>query len=74
MYKLPTRMNMDRKGIDVGSLLCLVRSDYVENINHLFFSCGMTHDLWALLAIWCDLNIPVVPNIAEWLLWLDVFQ
>ncbi|GJX80545.1 hypothetical protein Tco_0328694 [Tanacetum coccineum] len=66
--------NMDRKGIDVGSLLCLVCSDHEENVDNIFFSCGMAHDLCSLLARWCNLDIPVVFNIADWLSWLDVCQ
>ena len=74
MNKLPTMVNLDRKGIDVGSLLCPVCSEYVENGDHLFFSCGMAHDLWELLARWCDLDISGVSNFAEWISWLDACQ
>nr|GEY72631.1 hypothetical protein [Tanacetum cinerariifolium] len=48
--KLTMLMNMDRKGIDVAFLLCPVCCERVENVNHLFFSCGMSRDLWARLA------------------------
>ncbi|GKC95059.1 RNA-directed DNA polymerase, eukaryota, reverse transcriptase zinc-binding domain protein [Tanacetum coccineum] len=72
--KLPTLMNMDRKGIDVDSLLCPVCREHVESVNHLFFSCGMARDLWVLLARWCDLDILELYNIAEWLLWIDDCQ
>ncbi|GJX16952.1 RNA-directed DNA polymerase, eukaryota, reverse transcriptase zinc-binding domain protein [Tanacetum coccineum] len=69
--KLPTLMNLDKKGIDVPSLLCPVCSDQVETADHLFFSCGMAQDLWGLLARWCQLDFPVISNIAEWFSWLD---
>ncbi|GKF04801.1 RNA-directed DNA polymerase, eukaryota, reverse transcriptase zinc-binding domain protein, partial [Tanacetum coccineum] len=48
--KLLTIVNMDRKRIDIDPLLCLVCGDHVENIDHLFSSCGMARDLWILLA------------------------
>nr|GEW98038.1 hypothetical protein [Tanacetum cinerariifolium] len=69
--KLPTLANMDKKGIDVASLLCPVCNAHVENVDHLFFSCGMAHDLWGLLARWCTLDISEVSNIVEWFSWLD---
>ncbi|GJR04144.1 RNA-directed DNA polymerase, eukaryota, reverse transcriptase zinc-binding domain protein [Tanacetum coccineum] len=69
--KLPTLVNLDRKGIDVASLLCHVCCECVENVNHFFFSCGMSRDLWAHLARWCDLNIPEISHLSEWISWLD---
>ncbi|GJV43622.1 RNA-directed DNA polymerase, eukaryota, reverse transcriptase zinc-binding domain protein [Tanacetum coccineum] len=63
--KLPSMVNMERKGIDIDSLLCPVYGDHVENVDHLFFSCGMARELWRLLARWCDLDIPSVASIAE---------
>ncbi|GJU77016.1 RNA-directed DNA polymerase, eukaryota, reverse transcriptase zinc-binding domain protein [Tanacetum coccineum] len=69
--KLSTLVNMDRKSIDVDSLLCPICKARVENVDHLFFSCEMTHDLWGLLARWCILDIPEVSNITEWFSWLD---
>ncbi|GJX56557.1 RNA-directed DNA polymerase, eukaryota, reverse transcriptase zinc-binding domain protein [Tanacetum coccineum] len=47
LNKLPSRMNLDKKGIDVDSILCPVCNDDVETVNHLFFSCDMAKDLWS---------------------------
>ncbi|GKB83446.1 RNA-directed DNA polymerase, eukaryota, reverse transcriptase zinc-binding domain protein [Tanacetum coccineum] len=69
--KLPFMVNMERKGIDIDSLLCPVCGDHVENVDHLFFSCGMAREIWRLLARWCDLDIPSVASIAEWFSWVD---
>ncbi|GJZ21485.1 RNA-directed DNA polymerase, eukaryota, reverse transcriptase zinc-binding domain protein [Tanacetum coccineum] len=69
--KLPTLANMDKKCIGVASFLCPVCNAPVENVDHLFFSCGMAQDLWGLLARWCTLDIPEVSNIVEWFSWLD---
>ncbi|GKB83800.1 RNA-directed DNA polymerase, eukaryota, reverse transcriptase zinc-binding domain protein [Tanacetum coccineum] len=69
--KLATLVNLDRKGIDVASLLCPVCNEQVENVNHLFFSCEMARDLWTRLARWCQLNISEISNLSEWMSWLD---
>ncbi|GJY60951.1 RNA-directed DNA polymerase, eukaryota, reverse transcriptase zinc-binding domain protein [Tanacetum coccineum] len=50
LNKLPFRVNLDKKGIDVGSVLCPICQEDVETVNHTFFSCEMAKDLWALLA------------------------
>ncbi|GJZ59364.1 RNA-directed DNA polymerase, eukaryota, reverse transcriptase zinc-binding domain protein [Tanacetum coccineum] len=70
LNKLPSRVNLDRKGIDVGSILCPIFQVDVETINHIFFSCDMAMDLWDKLARWWELDIPVCANIWEWFEWL----
>ena len=52
LNKIPTRVNLDRRGIDIGSVLCPVCGSDVETINHLFFTCDMVVDLWDLVARW----------------------
>ncbi|GJY14937.1 RNA-directed DNA polymerase, eukaryota, reverse transcriptase zinc-binding domain protein, partial [Tanacetum coccineum] len=71
LNKLPSRVNLDRKCIDVGSVLCPICQDDVESVNHIFFSCEMAKVLWDLLARWWELDIPVCANISEWYSWLD---
>ncbi|GKF12979.1 RNA-directed DNA polymerase, eukaryota, reverse transcriptase zinc-binding domain protein, partial [Tanacetum coccineum] len=41
LNKLPSRVNLDRKGLDVGLILCPMCMDDVETVNHIFFSCNM---------------------------------
>ncbi|GJS96189.1 RNA-directed DNA polymerase, eukaryota, reverse transcriptase zinc-binding domain protein [Tanacetum coccineum] len=72
LNRLPTRVNLDRKGIDIGSILCPICHDDIETANHIFFNCGMAQDLWALLAKWWGLDIPLCVNISEWFDWLEV--
>nr|GEU72270.1 RNA-directed DNA polymerase, eukaryota, reverse transcriptase zinc-binding domain protein [Tanacetum cinerariifolium] len=71
LNKLPSRMNLDKKCIDVDSILCPICNDDVETVNHLFFSCDMAKDLWSLLARWWELDIPFCLNIPDWYNWLD---
>ncbi|GJR51855.1 RNA-directed DNA polymerase, eukaryota, reverse transcriptase zinc-binding domain protein [Tanacetum coccineum] len=71
LNKLPTMVNLDRKCIDVGTTLCPICEDDVETVNHIFLSCDMAKDLWALLARWRELDIPICANISKWFAWLD---
>nr|GEY24067.1 RNA-directed DNA polymerase, eukaryota [Tanacetum cinerariifolium] len=71
LNKLPSRVNLDRKGIDVVSILCLICQEDVETANHIFFTSEMAKELWALMARWWELDIPFCANISEWFDWLD---
>ncbi|GJZ24777.1 RNA-directed DNA polymerase, eukaryota, partial [Tanacetum coccineum] len=46
----------------------------VETVNHLFFTCDLAKDLWALLARWWELDIPFCTSISKWFEWLDSFS
>ncbi|GJT91055.1 RNA-directed DNA polymerase, eukaryota, reverse transcriptase zinc-binding domain protein [Tanacetum coccineum] len=71
LNKFPTRINLDRKGIDIGSVLCPTCQGDVETVNHAFFNCVLAKDLWTLMANWWELDIPIFANIFEWYAWLD---
>lgn len=45
LNKLPSRMNLDRKGIDLDFLLCPICQEDVETVNHIFFNCKLAKDL-----------------------------
>nr|GFC56248.1 RNA-directed DNA polymerase, eukaryota [Tanacetum cinerariifolium] len=66
LNELPSRVNLDRKGIDVGAILCPICHGDVEQVNHTFFNYKMAKDLWALLANLWELDIPMCANILEW--------
>nr|GEV27413.1 RNA-directed DNA polymerase, eukaryota [Tanacetum cinerariifolium] len=71
LNKLPSKLNLHRRCIDVSSGLCPICQDDVESVNHIFFNCDMAKALWDLLAKWWDLDILVCANISEWFSWLD---
>ena len=41
-------------------VLCPICSSDVETVNHLFFSCDMAFDLWALDGRWWGVDVPVM--------------
>nr|GFA50809.1 hypothetical protein [Tanacetum cinerariifolium]GFA51817.1 hypothetical protein [Tanacetum cinerariifolium] len=71
LNKLHTRVNLDRRDIDVGSILCPICLEDIETVNHIFFSCNMAKDLWSMFAKWWDIDIPVRANVSEWFESLD---
>ncbi|GKE28314.1 RNA-directed DNA polymerase, eukaryota, reverse transcriptase zinc-binding domain protein, partial [Tanacetum coccineum] len=71
LNKLPSRVNLDRRSVDVESILYPICLEDLETVNHSFFNCGLAKDMWASLAKWWELDISVCDNIAEWFVWLD---
>nr|GEV01413.1 RNA-directed DNA polymerase, eukaryota, reverse transcriptase zinc-binding domain protein [Tanacetum cinerariifolium] len=71
LNKLPSRVNLNKKGIKVDSTLCPTCGLDVETLNHIFFNCEMAKDLWLLLAKWWDLDVPFCDNISNWYEWLN---
>nr|GEW12565.1 RNA-directed DNA polymerase, eukaryota, reverse transcriptase zinc-binding domain protein [Tanacetum cinerariifolium] len=74
LNKLPSRVNLDRIGIEISSLLCPLCLGDFETINHSFFNCDMAKGLWSLFAKWWEVDILVCGNIAEWYEWLGGFH
>ncbi|PWA81137.1 Bet v I domain-containing protein [Artemisia annua] len=72
LNKLPSRLNLHQRGIDVRLVLCPICQDDVESVNDIFYNCAVAKDLdlWDLLANSWDLD-PVCANISEWYSWLD---
>ncbi|GJV23602.1 RNA-directed DNA polymerase, eukaryota, reverse transcriptase zinc-binding domain protein [Tanacetum coccineum] len=71
LNKLPSRVNLDRRGIDIPSILCPICQEDVETANHLFFTCEMASTLWSMLANWWEVDIPLCANMEDWTSWLD---
>ncbi|GJW06731.1 RNA-directed DNA polymerase, eukaryota, reverse transcriptase zinc-binding domain protein [Tanacetum coccineum] len=71
LNKLPSRVNLDRKGIDMDSVLCPICCSDVESVNHVFFTCEMANGLWSLLARWWEVDIPICSNFMDWCSWID---
>nr|GEY00725.1 RNA-directed DNA polymerase, eukaryota, reverse transcriptase zinc-binding domain protein [Tanacetum cinerariifolium] len=55
--KLPTRINLSKRGLDVPCVLCPNYRNAVKSFNHLFFGCLMAMDLFRLLGRWWNIDI-----------------
>ncbi|XP_071715289.1 uncharacterized protein [Rutidosis leptorrhynchoides] len=54
--KLPVRIELDNKGIDLHSVLCPVCDDCVECIQHAMISCKSAASVWDKLRRWWNLD------------------
>ncbi|GJU28242.1 RNA-directed DNA polymerase, eukaryota, reverse transcriptase zinc-binding domain protein, partial [Tanacetum coccineum] len=56
LVKLPTRINLSNRGLDIPCVLCPNCENAVELRNHLFFGCSMALDLFRLLGRWWNID------------------
>ncbi|GJS13659.1 RNA-directed DNA polymerase, eukaryota, reverse transcriptase zinc-binding domain protein [Tanacetum coccineum] len=53
--KLPSRLNLSRRGLELDSITCPSCSLAVESTNHIFFGCSMAKELYKFIARWWDI-------------------
>ncbi|GJS27072.1 RNA-directed DNA polymerase, eukaryota, reverse transcriptase zinc-binding domain protein [Tanacetum coccineum] len=56
--KIPTRLNLQNKGIICPSVLCPLCDLEAENIHHLFYQCSLANTLWSKVMEWWGLIFP----------------
>nr|GEX84566.1 RNA-directed DNA polymerase, eukaryota [Tanacetum cinerariifolium] len=66
--KLPTRLNLSLKGINISTIVCPLCHVFVESGSHIFFSCPMACQLWRKLMRWWELEDIVLASYDDWLL------
>ncbi|GJU05178.1 RNA-directed DNA polymerase, eukaryota, partial [Tanacetum coccineum] len=54
--KLPTRLNLFLKGIEISIIVCPICHASVESGSHIFLSCPMARHLWRKLMHWWELE------------------
>nr|GEV91858.1 RNA-directed DNA polymerase, eukaryota [Tanacetum cinerariifolium] len=67
--KLPTRLNLSLRGIDIPSISCPICSLASESCAHLLFSCSMAKALYSKAARWCEMEIYVFYSYEDWINW-----
>nr|GEV79118.1 hypothetical protein [Tanacetum cinerariifolium] len=72
--KLPTRLNLSLRGIDIPSIICPNCSLAGESCSHLFFSCSLARLLWSKVARWWDFDIPDFSACEEWITWFKTIR
>ncbi|GKB38202.1 RNA-directed DNA polymerase, eukaryota, reverse transcriptase zinc-binding domain protein [Tanacetum coccineum] len=69
LNKLPTRLNLSMRGLEIGSISCPICDAHVESTSHLFFSCSTVKDVLCKISLWWDIVIPEVDSYDQWLNW-----
>ncbi|XP_071712786.1 uncharacterized protein [Rutidosis leptorrhynchoides] len=56
--RLPTRLNLSRRGLEIESIGCPPCGHNIESMDHIFFSCTVAQHLWCRIRLRLDINIP----------------
>ncbi|GJT23359.1 putative 12-oxophytodienoate reductase 11 [Tanacetum coccineum] len=67
--KLPTRLNLSLRGIDIPSIICPNCGLAGESCSHLFYSCNLARTLWRKIARWWEIDITDFSCYEEWIAW-----
>ncbi|GJS51353.1 RNA-directed DNA polymerase, eukaryota, reverse transcriptase zinc-binding domain protein [Tanacetum coccineum] len=54
--RLPTRSNLDSRGIDLHSIRCSICDEAIESEEHLFVKCDVAKDTWKGVIDWWQIN------------------
>lgn len=52
--RLPTRVNLDKIGVDLHSIRSPLCDDVLETKSHLFLNCKIAAELWNPILNWVD--------------------
>nr|GEZ39232.1 RNA-directed DNA polymerase, eukaryota [Tanacetum cinerariifolium] len=67
--RLPSKMNLSRRGIMVNSLLCPTCNSSDEDVSYSLFSCPLAVDISRLVCHWWDMVWMPYSSYSEWLSW-----
>ncbi|GJZ37326.1 RNA-directed DNA polymerase, eukaryota, reverse transcriptase zinc-binding domain protein, partial [Tanacetum coccineum] len=68
LVRIPTRSNLDSRGIDLDSILCPVCNDEIETSKHLLIDCSIAKSSWILVSKWWGFHdYPKdLPSLIKW--------
>nr|GEX14101.1 RNA-directed DNA polymerase, eukaryota, reverse transcriptase zinc-binding domain protein [Tanacetum cinerariifolium] len=69
--RLPNRLNLSSRGLDIDSISCMVCNGHVESNDHIFFTCNTAVAIWNLVRSWIDLPLPSFLSCEDWTNWFD---
>ncbi|GKB87355.1 RNA-directed DNA polymerase, eukaryota, reverse transcriptase zinc-binding domain protein [Tanacetum coccineum] len=58
--RLPHRLNLSSRGIDIPTIACPLCNGNVESSNHIFLGCGNAKDILNIIRNWCDIQFLLV--------------
>ncbi|GJX06075.1 RNA-directed DNA polymerase, eukaryota, reverse transcriptase zinc-binding domain protein, partial [Tanacetum coccineum] len=53
--RLPHRLNLSLRGMDIPAISCSSCNANVESANHIFFECIIATEMWKLVYRWCEI-------------------
>ncbi|GKC20563.1 RNA-directed DNA polymerase, eukaryota, reverse transcriptase zinc-binding domain protein [Tanacetum coccineum] len=72
MDRLPTRVNLHRRGVQVSPISCPICCEALENLDHLLFCCDLAKDIARSICNWWGLVWNPVDSYRSWLSWFNL--
>ncbi|GKB60568.1 RNA-directed DNA polymerase, eukaryota [Tanacetum coccineum] len=69
--KLPTRLTMSLRGLELPSIHCPVCNSNVKSTSHLFFACNVARDISSNILMWSGLSIVYFASYQDCTGWID---
>ncbi|GKE49321.1 hypothetical protein Tco_1480579, partial [Tanacetum coccineum] len=69
--RLPNRLNLSSRGLDLDSISCMVYNGSVESNAHTFFTCDTAVVVWRLVHSWIGFSFPSFLSCEDWISWFD---
>ncbi|XP_071718352.1 uncharacterized protein [Rutidosis leptorrhynchoides] len=63
--RIPVKVELDKRGIDLGSLRCSLCDNDLESVEHIFLHCPIAKEIWDRIFRWWNLSSPVLSNIED---------
>ncbi|KAJ9544728.1 LOW QUALITY PROTEIN: hypothetical protein OSB04_024435 [Centaurea solstitialis] len=63
--RLPTRVVLDKMGIDLDSLLCPRCGEGIEDLDHAFITYGEVKNLWSRVGNWWNKSVSGIESVVQ---------
>ncbi|XP_071731071.1 uncharacterized protein [Rutidosis leptorrhynchoides] len=63
--KIPVRFELDKKGIDLHTILCPLCDQHIETIEQVLINCHKANSIWSHLLVWWNQNNTLISNIND---------
>nr|GEX15802.1 hypothetical protein [Tanacetum cinerariifolium] len=71
LNRLPTRVNLQHRGVLVSDLSCPICHSEDEDSAHLFFRCSLVTDIVRLVCRWWNIAWAPIDSYSNWLHWYN---
>ncbi|GKF58335.1 RNA-directed DNA polymerase, eukaryota, reverse transcriptase zinc-binding domain protein [Tanacetum coccineum] len=72
--RIPTLINLDKRGIDLNSVRCQICDKDLETEDHLFIFCDLAIDIWNKVLNWWNLDLMCPASLTDLLCLADNVQ
>ncbi|GJR41167.1 RNA-directed DNA polymerase, eukaryota [Tanacetum coccineum] len=74
ILRLPTRVNLSRRGVLLDSHLCPLCNAAMEDVQHVFFQCDVARVVLRKICRWWDLDWQEICSFSDWDAWFLSFR